>query len=103
MLTQNYKDEALKKLNNSSSKHISETLSAIGSKRVDDDWIPKTYASPFTRDIEIFSPKDAIYVIHHFCEYCNKGAIDAFHCAGVDSMKCEAVKEQIIKDWSRKN
>lgn len=60
------------------------------------------YSSPFTQDIEILSKQDALYAINHFCEYCEKGASEWYHCAGVDSAKCEEVKDHIIKDWFKK-
>ena len=63
MLTEEYKNDALQKLNDSSPEHISETLSAIGSERNGDDWMPKTQASPL---------EEVIYAFCRFCEYCSK-------------------------------
>ena len=57
------------------------------------------YSSPFTQEIEVLSQRDALYAINHFCEYCEKGAIGWYHCAGVDSAKCDEVKTQIKNDW----
>jgi len=64
-----------------------------------DDAEMRVYSSIFTKEIKIFSREDARYVILHFCEYCNKGAINAFHCGGADAMRCQAVKKQIVADW----
>lgn len=58
------------------------------------------YSSPpFTQEIEVLSKQDALYVINHFCEYCVKGASEWYHCAGVDSAKCNTIIEQIKNDW----
>lgn len=61
-----------------------------------------TYSSPFTSEIEVLSQQDALYTINHFCEYCVKGATEWYHCAGVDSMKCEEVIAQIKNDWFKR-
>ncbi len=58
------------------------------------------YQSPFTRPIEITSQKEAHDIYLDFCYYCEKGAIDMFHCSYRDSKLCEAVREQILNDWS---
>jgi hypothetical protein len=60
-----------------------------------------TYSSPFTNPIKIIDAKDALYVIHHFCENCRKDAISQFHCCYADSKQCELVKQQIINDFSK--
>lgn len=63
----------------------------------------KKYKSPFTSDIIINSPQEACQIIMSFCNNCKKNAIDQYHCSGRDSAICDAIKNQIIKDWSKNN
>ena len=59
------------------------------------------YQSPFTRPIEITSQKEAHDAYLDFCHYCRKDAIEKiFHCSCRDIKLCEAVKQQILNDWS---
>jgi hypothetical protein len=60
----------------------------------------KTYQSSFTKPITIETNKDAVYTITHFCDYCEKSAIEQFHCSGRDADICSKVKEQIASDFS---
>lgn len=59
------------------------------------------YKSPFTKEITINNPKEAKDVVMKFCDHCVKDAIGQFHCSGADTLLCQNVKNQIIKDWSK--
>ena len=58
----------------------------------------KIYKTKFTKEIKIETPKEAAYVLTHFCDYCTKDSISKFHCSGHDASICEQEKNKIIKD-----
>lgn len=60
----------------------------------------KTYQSSFTKPIVIETKEEAIHAITHFCDYCEKGTIEQFHCSGRDTNICSKVKEQIASNFS---
>lgn len=51
--------------------------------------------------IGIHDKIEAIYVIDHFCDYCNKDSIAKFHCSYTDSKECEEIKQKIVKEFSK--
>ena len=61
----------------------------------------KEYNHPFGEKLVVSTPEEAVQVITHFCDYCKKDGISRFHCAGRDSLLCEKVKEDIVKDFRR--
>lgn len=59
----------------------------------------KTYMFPFCGTQTVDGPQEAFSLLTHFCNLCSKDAVEQFHCSGADAAKCEAVKEQVRKDW----
>ena len=59
----------------------------------------KIYQNEFINEIEITSKEDAIHVINHFCEFCQKDSISQWHCSYADTEKCYEIKKQIKKDY----
>lgn len=64
--------------------------------------MPK-YTSSFYGKFEINTPEEAYRAVMDFCErYCGKGGIEQFHCSGRDAAICDKIKEQICRDFNRK-